>query len=122
MLKLNSWVSVLSTWVFLSADLVLSYLYLRDPNVRFEMLSLGMNFVTTTVIYYIYMNIAHGGDEEEGGTSSSGEEGSAALYKLNFGALIEDMGVWLCLFFLLYNIVPLSLFVHTWVTKSLMIS
>ncbi|MDD3013108.1 MAG: hypothetical protein PHC34_05335 [Candidatus Gastranaerophilales bacterium] len=118
MIKLNTWVSILSTWIFLAADLLLSYMYLRDPNFRLEWISLGLNFVTTTLIYYIYMNIAQGEDGEEGASKSS-EEKSVSLYKLNFGPLIEDMGVWLILFFLLYNIVPMTLFVHVWVTKNI---
>jgi hypothetical protein len=118
MIKFNSWISVLSTWIFLTADLVLSYMYLRDPNLRLEMISLGVNFVTTTIIYYIYMNIAQGGAEEEEAPKTE-EEKTSGLYQLNFGPLIEDMGVWLFLFFLLYNIVPLTLFVHTWVTRNL---
>jgi len=120
MIKLNSWVCVLSTWVFLTADLLLSYMYLRDPNLRLEMISLAVNFVATTVIFYIYMNIAQSAPDEEGTAPKISEEKSLSLYQLNFGALIEDMGVWLFLFFLLYNIVPLTLFVHTWVTRNLL--
>lgn len=125
MIKFSSWARVLITWVVLTSDLFLSYFYLRNPSIRLEILSLALNFVATTAIYYIYMNIGQDGkgeETEEGGgsrESSKEEEATASLYKLNFGSLIEDMGIWLTLFFLLYNIVPLSLFVHNMVIKNL---
>jgi|GEM_PF-3168921 len=126
MIKFSSWARVLITWVVLTSDLLLSYLYLRNPCAKLEMLSLSLNFVATTSIYYIYMNIAQdvqedAEDEEEESRNVSSEEKEkpVSFYRLNFGPLIEDMGVWLILFFLLYNVIPVTLYVHSWAAKNI---
>ena len=124
MIKFSGWIRILITWVVITSDLLLSYLYLRNPGERLEILSLTMNFVATTAIFYIYMNIIQDSSDEESeetskSTSSENESESIFLYKLNFGSLIEDIGVWLVLFFLLYNIVPMTLYIHTTISKSI---
>ncbi|MDD3149741.1 MAG: hypothetical protein PHV68_02810 [Candidatus Gastranaerophilales bacterium] len=125
--KISSWFRVILTWVVIIPNLVLSYCALRTPYMELEMASLGLNFLATTVLFYIYMDINIQGKDEEGiegavaPTHSMDDDakGELPLYKMVFGSLIEDMGVWLCLFFILYNIVPLTLFVHSWVGKNI---
>lgn len=124
MIKFSGWIRILITWVVITSDLLLSYLYLRTPSERLEILSLVMNFVATTAIFYIYMNIlgeSASEDSEEGVKTPEPEDstGTACLYKLNFGSLIEDMGIWLILFFLLYNVVPVTLFIHSLISKNI---
>lgn len=124
MIKFSGWIRILITWIVITSDLLLSYLYLRNPNERLEILSLVMNFVATTAIFYIYMNLimdaTQGESEEETRTVEHEEnKGSIFLYKLNFGSLIEDMGVWLVFFFMLYNIVPVTLFIHSIISKNI---
>lgn len=121
--KFSNWFRVILTWIVLIPDLVLSYLYLRDPSHTLEILSLLLNLFSTTVLFYIYMDIYKANIDE---TTEEGSKATAAkpdstptLYKLAFGSLIEDMCVWLGLFFLLYNIVPLTLFVHNIISKNI---
>lgn len=120
-----SWFRVIITWVVITPDIFISYIYLRNPQPSYEVLSLVLNFLATTVLFYIYMDI-----NKEGKKSAEGEEGKSKtdteavtseplLYKLVFGSLVEDMLVWFGLFFLLYNIVPVTLYVHNLVLQNL---
>ena len=121
--KFSSWFRVVLTWVVIIPDLILSYLYLRDPSHGLEILSLLLNLFSTTVLFYIYMDIYKANTDET--TEESNKSASPkvdqlpGLYKLAFGSLIEDMCVWLGLFFLLYNIVPVTLFIHNLISKNL---
>lgn len=117
--KFSGWFRVILTWVVIVPDLILSYHALRNPYLSVEGTSLALNFVATTVLFYIYIDLGKGGEEyveEEGETTKKETEEVKAplhpLYTLGFGSLIEDMLVWLGLYFLLYNIVPVTLYVH----------
>lgn len=57
--------------------------------------------------------------EEKAKEPAKTEGSRLAFYKLTFGPLIEDMLVWLGLFFLLYNILPITLYVHNTILKGL---
>ncbi len=124
--NLGSWLRIILTWVVITPNLFLSYYYLRYPSFNTEIASLGLNFIATTVLFYIYLDIfsanTSSGEEGEGSQTKndqSTEKNGIWLYKLTFGSLIEDMIVWLGLFFLLYNIVPVTLYVHNFVAKNL---
>lgn len=110
------------TWVVIIPNLIVSYHALRNPFMSLEMLSLGLNFIATTALFYIYATITTVEDEnkEAGATPiNKPDENALGLYKLAFGSLIEDMLVWMGLFFLLYNIVPATLYVHNMVGKNI---
>jgi hypothetical protein len=116
----RSWFRIVLTWVVLVPDLVLSYYALKNPFNNLEMTSLALNFVTTTVLFYVYMDIgtpAEAAGEESGPPRH--EEVAPTSNKLAFSSLIEDMLVWTGLYFLLYNIVPATLFLHNIIAKNL---
>lgn len=120
--KIRSWTRIILTWVVIIPDLLLSYVYLRYPSYNLEISSLTLNFIAATVIFYVYMDISKDGfgDEGEGEKAASSQQGSISpLYNLTFGSLIEDFLVWLGLFLLLYNIVPVTLYIHNLVGRSL---
>ena len=121
-----SWFRVVITWIVILPDIFLSYAYLRNPQPSFEVLSLALNFFATTVLFYIYIDINKESqkvpsDDENKAKADFGNSGGSEffLYKLVFGSLIEDMLVWFGLFFMLYNIIPITLFVHNMVLKNL---
>lgn len=121
-----SWFRVIITWIVILPDICLSYIYLRNPVPSFEVMSLALNFFAATVLFYIYMDInkeskkcAIDGEEGKSKTDTESPASDLTLYKLVFGSLIEDMLVWFGLFFLLYNIVPITLYVHNLVLKNL---
>ena len=125
--KFSGWFRIILTWVVIIPDLIVSYVALRNPFYTTEMMSLALNFVAATVLFYIYidMNVEseEEGDEEEPSRrreeEPSSDKKTCALYKLAFGSLIEDMLVWAGLFCLLYNIVPVTLFIHNIIGKAL---
>ena len=121
-----SWFRVVLTWVVILPDIFLSYIYLRNPIPYYEALSLILNVFATTVLFYIYMDINKeskkcdiDGEEGKSKTDTEAKTPDIFIYKLVFGSLIEDMLVWFGLFFLLYNIVPVTLYVHNLVLKNL---
>ena len=121
-----SWFRVVLTWIVIIPDIFVSYIYLRNPTPSLEIVSLVLNFLAATILFYIYMDISKENNkssdkEEEKDSSKETPKGSPALalYKLTFGALIEDMIVWFSLFFLLYNILPITLYVHNIILKGL---
>jgi hypothetical protein len=122
--KISTWFKVLITWIVIIPDFCMSYYALRLNDPSLEIVSLVINFISTTVLFYIYVNADSGKYEEEleveTSKSSEGIQNEMSpLYKLAFGTLIEDMSVWLILFFALYNIVPLTLMAHAWCAKGI---
>lgn len=126
--KLSSFLRMSLTWIVIIPNLIVSYLYLKNPSFSLEMYSLGLNFVCATVLFYIYLDIyktnennENVNEEEDTRTKDKkeSEPKSPLLYRLVFGSLIEDMLVWLGLFFIFYNIVPVTLYVHNWIGKNL---
>lgn len=132
--KVSSWFRVIITWIVIIPDFVLSYLSLRNPFYNIEVLSLGVNFIAAIVLFYIYMDIARVpiiNSDAEGETSEEGEGKTSApattttggcvcpLYKLTFGPLIEDILTFAGLFILLYNIVPIALWIHNTISSKI---
>ncbi len=124
--KRSGWFRIILTWVVIVPDLILSYISLRNPFFTTEMMALALNFVAATVLFYIYVDMFVASNDEEYEEGEAGksrmEEPEApkwGLYRLTFGSLIEDMLVWSGLFFLLYNIVPVSLYVHNIIGKAI---
>jgi len=123
--RFGEWFRVLLTWIVIVPDLMVSYSLLRNPSYNLEIISLILNFIATTIIFYIYMDIYKSNNPIESSDSERSKSGTTqtssnvGLYNLAFGSLIEDMGVWLGLFFLLYNIIPVSLYLHNVISKSL---
>lgn len=124
--KFSGWFRIILTWVVIIPDLVVSYVALRNPFYTMEMMSLALNFVAATVIFYIYIDMSAVSEpvEEAADSRSKSEDAgsdkkSFGLYKMAFGSLIEDMLVWAGLFCLLYNIVPVTLYLHNIIGKAL---
>ncbi|MFA6988598.1 MAG: hypothetical protein WC197_00880 [Candidatus Gastranaerophilaceae bacterium] len=118
----KSWFRIILTWVVIVPDLILSYHALRNPFANVEMTSLALNFIATTVLFYVYMDLGPTPEPTEGeeGASSSRQEEQLQPKegcKLAFTSLIEDILVWTGLFFILYNIVPVTLYLHNIISK-----
>jgi amino acid transporter len=104
-------------WVAIVPDLILSYYSLRNPFLYVEIVSLILNFIAATILFYIYIEMGQGivpdsGQEAEKPAANPESIPKAGLYGLVFGSLIEDILVWSGLFFVLYNIVPVTLWIH----------
>jgi hypothetical protein len=118
----KSWFRIILTWVVIVPDLILSYHSLRNPFVNIEIASLALNFVATTVLFYVYMDLGPApeaeGDEDTSHSKHEEEQTQpSGCCKLAFSSLIEDMLVWTGLFFILYNIVPITLYLHNIISK-----